>query len=189
VPSSGSAWGSWDGIPGNCCERDAAVRHGLPDELARPVDEVERLLQVDDVDAVALSENALSENAPLHLRVPAPGLVAEVNAALQQLPHGGDRCHTSPLPARTRARTVRAFGWSAPARTPWQQWPRTEERARQGGPGRAPARTSRPAASRFPPSPPARPPCASGPAAWRFPSGYLTRAGAPDGKRTGGVPP
>ena len=40
------------------------------------------LLQVDDVDAVALGEDELA-----HLRVPAAGLVAEVDAGLQQLLH------------------------------------------------------------------------------------------------------
>src|SRR5690242_7543947 len=43
----------------------AAVGHGLPDELVRPVDVGQRLLQGDDVDAVALAEDE-----PLHLRVP-----------------------------------------------------------------------------------------------------------------------
>ena len=41
-----------------------------------------RLLQVDDVDAAALAEDER-----LHLGVPAPGLVAEVDAGLQQLLH------------------------------------------------------------------------------------------------------
>src|SRR6516165_2165486 len=65
------------------------MRHGLPDELVCLVDEVQGLLEIDDVNPIALSENE-----SLHLRVPAPGLVAKVNAALQQLPHGDDRCHT-----------------------------------------------------------------------------------------------
>ncbi len=40
----------------------------------------DRLLQVDDVDGVALAEDV-----GLHLRVPAPGLVPEVDAGFQQL--------------------------------------------------------------------------------------------------------
>ena len=46
---------------------------------------VERLVQIDDVDAVAL---AVEE--ALHLRVPAPGLVAEVHPGLEQLLHRDD---------------------------------------------------------------------------------------------------
>jgi hypothetical protein len=46
-----------------------------------------RLLEVDDVDPAALGEDEA-----LHLRVPAPRLVAEVHSSLQQLLHGDD-CH------------------------------------------------------------------------------------------------
>ena len=63
----------------------AAVGDGLLDELVRAVDVGQRLLQVDDVDAVALGEDEA-----LHLRVPAAGLVPEVHAALEQLLHGDD---------------------------------------------------------------------------------------------------
>src|SRR5215207_5026611 len=63
----------------------AAVRDGLLDELVRAVDVGQRLLQVDDVDAVALGEDEA-----LHLRVPTAGLVPEVHAALEQLLHGHD---------------------------------------------------------------------------------------------------
>ena len=57
--------------------------------------------EIDDVDAVAL---AVDES--LHLRVPAPGLVAEVDAGLQELSHRDDRCHGVLLPTvrRNRAR-------------------------------------------------------------------------------------
>src|SRR5829696_6726909 len=65
----------------------AAVRDGLLDELVRAVDVGQRLLQVDDVDAVALGEDEA-----LHLRVPTAGLVSEVHAALEQLLHRDD-CH------------------------------------------------------------------------------------------------
>ena len=61
----------------------------LLDELVGVVDVPERLLQVDDVDAVALGEDE-----SLHLRVPATGLVPEVDAAVEQLLHADD-CHCS----------------------------------------------------------------------------------------------
>jgi hypothetical protein len=66
----------------------AAVGDRLLDEVEGPVDVGQRLLQVDDVDAVALGEDEA-----LHLRVPPAGLVAEVNAALEQLSHGDDGGH------------------------------------------------------------------------------------------------
>ena len=67
---------------------------GLLDELVGAVDVGQRLLQVDDVDAVALGEDEA-----LHLRVPAPGLVPEVDAALEQLLHGDDRLVAVPASA------------------------------------------------------------------------------------------
>ena len=65
----------------------AALGDGLLDEGVRAVDVGQRLLQVDDVDAVALGHDEA-----LHLRVPATGLVSEVDAALEKLAHGDD-CH------------------------------------------------------------------------------------------------
>src|SRR3954454_18940178 len=65
----------------------ATVGHGLLDELVGLVDVTQRLLDVDDVDAVALGEDEA-----LHLRVPAAGLVPEVDAAVEQLLHADD-CH------------------------------------------------------------------------------------------------
>ena len=50
------------------------------------------LLEVDDVDAAALGEDE-----PLHLRVPAAGLVAEVDSGLQQLSHGDDSHGIAPF--------------------------------------------------------------------------------------------
>ena len=50
----------------------------------------ERLLEVDDVDAAALGEDE-----PLHLRIPAARLVAEMDSGLQELSHG-DNCHGIP---------------------------------------------------------------------------------------------
>ena len=48
-------------------------------------------LQIDDVNAVALTEDVF-----LHLRVPAPYLVAKVNTGLQQLFHGNRNQTKSP---------------------------------------------------------------------------------------------
>ena len=59
--------------------------NGLLDELVGLVDVGQRLLQVDDVDAVAVGEDE-----SLHLRVPATGLMSEVCAAVEQLLHGYD---------------------------------------------------------------------------------------------------
>src|SRR6185369_13135192 len=57
----------------------------LPDEPVRSVDAVEGLVQIDDVDPVALTEDETT-----HLRVPAPGLVPEMDASFQQLLHAYD---------------------------------------------------------------------------------------------------
>ena len=72
------------------------------DEVVGVVDVRQRLLQVDDVDAVALGEDEA-----LHLGVPAAGLVSEVDTALEQLAHGHDGHGTSfrraPRGARVKA--------------------------------------------------------------------------------------
>ena len=70
------------------------------------VDVGQRLLQVDDVDAVALGEDE-----SLHLRVPATGLVPEVDAALEQLAHRDDghgSCSSRTPPASAAALPERA---------------------------------------------------------------------------------
>src|SRR5699024_4948926 len=78
-----------DGLLGLLLRADeqdgAAVGDGLLDELVRTVDVLQGLQQVDDVDAVAHGEDEA-----LHLRVPTPGLVPEVHAALKELAHGDD---------------------------------------------------------------------------------------------------
>jgi hypothetical protein len=61
-------------------EHDAPVGGEVAHERVGLAELLEGLLQVDDVDAVALAEDVL-----LHLRVPALGLVAEVDPGLQQL--------------------------------------------------------------------------------------------------------
>ena len=60
-------------------EQDRAATLGdVAREVVRFLDELLRLLQVDDVDAAALREDET-----LHLRVPATCLMAEVNSSLQ----------------------------------------------------------------------------------------------------------
>ena len=68
-----------------------ALRGDVRDEGRGLAEALQRLLEVDDVDAVALPEDVL-----LHLRVPALGLVAEVDARLEQLLHR-DLAHLSPI--------------------------------------------------------------------------------------------
>jgi hypothetical protein len=63
-----------------------AARADVDDRLERRAEQLDRVLQVDDVDAVARTEDER-----LHLRVPAPGVVAEVNPGLEQLPHRDGR--------------------------------------------------------------------------------------------------
>ena len=87
MPDPGGLLG--DGLLGLLLGADeqhlAAAGDGVLDERVRAVDVGQRLLQVDDVDAVALGEDE-----SLHLRVPATGLVPEVDAALEQLAGGDD---------------------------------------------------------------------------------------------------
>ena len=63
-----------------------AVGDGVADEVERRLEVLDGLGEVDDVDPVALGEDE-----GLHLRVPAAGLVAEVDAGFEQLPHGNVR--------------------------------------------------------------------------------------------------
>ena len=83
-------------------EHVAAGGDGALDEGVAAVDVGQRLLQVDDVDAVALGHDE-----SLHLRVPTTGLVPEVDAALEQLAHGHDGHVRSSFDAR-RERRLRA---------------------------------------------------------------------------------
>src|SRR5262249_44046378 len=55
-------------------------------EVMGLLEQLERLLQIDDVDAAALREDEAA-----HLGIPAARLVAEMDAGLQQLPHRDDR--------------------------------------------------------------------------------------------------
>src|SRR5437763_14318943 len=64
-------------------EDGAAAGADVADELERLAGQLHRLLQIDDVDTVAGAEDVR-----LHLRIPALGLVPEVDAGLEQLTHG-----------------------------------------------------------------------------------------------------
>ena len=65
-------------------EHAVATTDRLADEVEGGIQALDRLGQVDDVDAVALGEDVLA-----HLRVPAPCLVPEVDASFEQLLHAG----------------------------------------------------------------------------------------------------
>src|SRR5215469_5903886 len=116
------------------------MRDRFADEVVGLVDEVQRLLEVDDVNAVALGEDE-----PLHLRVPATSLMPEVNAAFQQLAHSDDRSHAGvPFLSETscRARQARLpVTFLAPVRpSPLSYLRRTGERASCTAPRRRPGR-------------------------------------------------
>ena len=67
-------------------EHAPAAGDRVPDGGERPVKQRHGLLQIDDVDLVALAENE-----GRHLRVPAPGAVSEMDPRFQQLAHGKGR--------------------------------------------------------------------------------------------------
>jgi len=56
-----------------------------PNEVVGNLDALQRLVEVENVDAIALTENEA-----LHLRVPLAGLVPEMNAGFQHLAHRDD---------------------------------------------------------------------------------------------------
>ena len=60
-------------------------------ELPRPLEQDLGLLQVDDVDPVSLAEDVAA-----HLRVPATGLMAEMDSGLEQL-LDAYFCHLAPF--------------------------------------------------------------------------------------------
>ena len=66
-------------------EDGPAVGDQVADEGVGGLDAAERLAQVDEIDPVALTKDEA-----LHLRVPPPRLVAEVDSGLQKLSHGND---------------------------------------------------------------------------------------------------
>ena len=83
----------------------AAMSDGLLDVLVRLIDVGERLLEVDDVDAIALGDDEA-----LHLRVPATGLMSEVDTAFKQLAHCDDGHGVDSFKARRLAGARRFVG-------------------------------------------------------------------------------
>ena len=75
-----------DGVTGlllRTDEQHAATLGGdVANHLVRLLGQHDRLLQIDHVDAATLAENE-----PAHLRIPASGLMTEVNSGLQQFSH------------------------------------------------------------------------------------------------------
>ena len=82
----------------------SAVRSEVPNVGVRVLETVERLIQIEDVDPVAL---AMDES--LHLRIPTPRLMTEVDARVEQLLHRDD-CHVESLPAVSMATDPGAGG-------------------------------------------------------------------------------
>ena len=85
----------------------AAASDDLLDEVVGGVDALDGLLEVDDVDAVALGEDEA-----LHLGVPATGLVPEVDTAIKELAHGDDG-HDGPSVCAERLLDARSFRGTA----------------------------------------------------------------------------
>ena len=73
-------------------EHRAAARGEVARKVVGLLEQLGGLGQVDDVDAAALGEDEA-----LHLRIPAAGLVAEVDSGLQELTHGDDCQGSGPL--------------------------------------------------------------------------------------------
>ena len=80
------------------------IRIDLTDERVSLFELLDGLLQVDDVDAVALRVDVRG-----HFRVPAAGLVAKVDASFEQLLHGYD-CHCL-FPPKNLVCTLRTAGF------------------------------------------------------------------------------
>src|SRR3989304_396353 len=91
----------------------------LPDEGVGLAELLQGLLEIDDVDAVALPEDVF-----LHLGVPPLGLVAEVNPGLQKLLHR--HCHSVLLRCASASRPLAGapnvggvLGWAGGPPPPW----------------------------------------------------------------------
>ena len=108
----------------------AAAAHGLDDEVVRAREEARRLVEVDDVDAVARAVDVRA-----HLRVPALGLVAEVDARVEQRAKG--ERHVAKLRQALGSDLGRLghralpFGWASALR-PCQRRPFTGKERRTG---------------------------------------------------------
>ena len=100
--------GLGDGVLGLALGADeqdaAALRDRIADRLQRTVQHRHGERQIDDVNVIAGAEDVLG-----HLRVPAVGLMAEVNASFQKLAHAevGQRHDSSPVdPPRTESPAI-----------------------------------------------------------------------------------
>ena len=92
-------------------EEDGASALGdVAHEGVRLLDQVERLLEIDDVDAAPLREDVAA-----HLGVPAPRLVAEMHSGLQELAHADDG---QADPPRLNFATAGGIGWNRVAPAP-----------------------------------------------------------------------
>src|SRR5438128_3557675 len=80
-----------------------AVSGQVSHEDVRLLDARERLLEVDDVDAVALHEDEA-----LHLRIPTARLVPEMDTRLEQLLHGDDGHGDSPFCSSASVNSLRS---------------------------------------------------------------------------------
>ena len=79
---SGLAFGTDEKYPPAAGDDVAHRRH-------RPIQHGHRLLQIDDMDAVAGPKQVGG-----HFRVPTPGVMSEMDASLQELAHSkGGKCH------------------------------------------------------------------------------------------------
>src|SRR5207244_3089289 len=77
--------------------------HPLLDRRPRVPEALQGLVQVDDVDAVALHEDE-----SFHLRIPPPRLVPEVDSRFEQVLHRDLRHYFPPLGFSSAARVVRS---------------------------------------------------------------------------------
>src|SRR5918996_471157 len=116
-------------------EHGAATLRDVPEECVSFLQELKRLLQVDDVDAAALREDEAA-----HLGVPAARLMAEMHAGLQELAHRDDGQEDPPrFGSNCRRRQVEPSTRSARS---LRFWPRLETTTR-GSWSRSSPRTER----------------------------------------------
>ena len=91
----------------------AAVGHEIADEAVRGFDATKGLLEIDDVNAIALTVDE-----SLHLRVPAAGLMTKMHAGIEQLAHGDNWCHEG-VPSHRFGGSQGRAGVSQYGRRPW----------------------------------------------------------------------
>src|SRR5207247_8720368 len=81
-------------------EKRAAVGGELARELERLLVHRQGLLEVDDVNLVAVAEDERR-----HLRIPVPGLMSEMDPGFQHLTHRGRHCNLLRVRSAARPRT------------------------------------------------------------------------------------